>query len=56
MPLTHLKVERAKPKEKQYKLSDERFLNPSAGCKVAEPKPKRYGYGATRLQEIERTK
>ena len=26
MPLTHLKVERAKPKEKQYKLADERGM------------------------------
>ena len=35
MPLTHLKVERAKPKEKQYKLADERgmylLIHPKGG-------------------------
>ena len=35
MPLTHLKVERAKPKEKQYKLTDERgmylLIHPKGG-------------------------
>ena len=35
MPLTHLKVERAKPKEKPYKLTDERgmylLIHPKGG-------------------------